>query len=129
MIKTNYVNDDTGATAPGLVVVIDVLRAFTTAAYAFAAGATEVIPVSTVEQAFALRHRFPDALIAGEIKGIQVPGFDLGNSPSEVMRTPMAGKRLIHRTSGGTQGLVHAVHAMPLLACSFVCAGATLHYI
>ena len=43
----------------GSVVVIDVLRAFTTAAYAFAAGAREILLTSTVEEAFALRARLP----------------------------------------------------------------------
>jgi 2-phosphosulfolactate phosphatase len=40
--------------ASGVVVVVDVMRAFTTAAYAFAAGATEVDLVATVEEALAI---------------------------------------------------------------------------
>jgi 2-phosphosulfolactate phosphatase len=129
MLKINVVSSDTSETVTGLVVVIDVLRAFTTAAYALAAGATEIIPVRTVAEAVALRQRLPDALIAGEVLGTRVPAFDLGNSPSEVLRTPLAGKRLIQRTSGGTQGLVRAAGATTVLAGSFVCAGATLRYL
>jgi len=39
--------------ATGVVVVIDVMRAFTTAAYAFEAGIGEIELVSTVEEALA----------------------------------------------------------------------------
>lgn len=41
------------------VVVIDVLRAFTTAAYAFDAGVGEMLLVSTVEEAFELKKTLP----------------------------------------------------------------------
>lgn len=37
------------ASATGDVVIIDVVRAFTTAAYAFAAGIEEIVLVATVE--------------------------------------------------------------------------------
>jgi hypothetical protein len=40
--------------ASGVVVVIDVMRAFTTAAFAFAAGASEIDLVATVEVPMAL---------------------------------------------------------------------------
>ena len=65
----------------GLAVAIDVLRAFTTAGYLFAAGVKQIILVSGVEEAFSFA-KLPDSLILGEIDGIQVEGFDLGNSPS-----------------------------------------------
>ncbi len=41
--------------AQGDVVVIDVLRAFTTAAFAFERGASRILPVSTVDEALALQ--------------------------------------------------------------------------
>jgi 2-phosphosulfolactate phosphatase len=53
----------TCAGATGTVVVIDVLRAFTTAAYAFAAGALDITLVGEIEEAFALREANPDALL------------------------------------------------------------------
>jgi 2-phosphosulfolactate phosphatase len=75
---------ETCHTATGLVVTIDVLRAFTTAAYLFHAGVKEIILVSGVDEAFNLRREMPDCIIVGEVDGIRVPGFDLGNSPSEI---------------------------------------------
>jgi 2-phosphosulfolactate phosphatase len=64
--------------AMGPVVAIDVLRAFSTAAYAFAAGAQTIALVGTVEEAFTLKKQIPDALIMGEVEGLPVKGFDLG---------------------------------------------------
>ena len=56
---------ETCSSATGTVVVIDVWRSFTTAAFAFAAGARDIVPVGSVEEALALRGRFPGALLMG----------------------------------------------------------------
>jgi len=121
--------NDTCSDAAGLVVVIDVLRAFTTAAYLFDAGVEEIFLVSGVDEAFALRDQFPGSLLLGEVNGIQVPGFDMGNSPSAVLARMDLGKRVIQRTSAGTQGVVRAVKADTVLTASLVNAAATVKYI
>ncbi|GAP13099.1 phosphosulfolactate phosphohydrolase [Longilinea arvoryzae] len=113
------------AAADGVVVVIDVLRAFSTAAFALAAGAARLILVSSVEEALDLRSRIPDSLAMGEVGGMRAPGFDLGNSPAEVLSRDLRGRTLIHRTSAGTQGVVRAERATHLFGASFVCAAAT----
>jgi 2-phosphosulfolactate phosphatase len=56
-MKFHYTNLDTCRTATGLVIVIDVIRAFTNAAFAFSRGATEIIPVSGVDEALELKHQ------------------------------------------------------------------------
>ncbi len=112
--------------ARGLVVVIDVIRAFTTSAYAFAAGAEKIILVSTIEEAFALRARNSDYLLIGEVNGEQVEGFDFGNSPLQFIGQDLSGRTLVQRTSSGTQGAVAAVNASQMLTGSFVVAQATL---
>ena len=53
----------------GVVVAVDVLRAFTTAAYAFAAGASSIWLVATVGEAVDLAQRIPGALAMGEEHG------------------------------------------------------------
>jgi 2-phosphosulfolactate phosphatase len=115
--------------ATGTVVVIDVLRAFTTSAFAFAAGAEEIILVSTVEEAFELKAAIPEVLLMGEVKGLPVAGFDFGNSPAAIKEQHLRGRRMILRTSAGTQGVVRSEKAGTLLASSLVCAGATANYI
>jgi 2-phosphosulfolactate phosphatase len=116
--------------ARGLTVVIDVFRAFSTAAYAFDRGAREVVLVGGVDDAFALRERWPDALVMGEVHGRRVAGFDFGNSTTAIARTDLAGRRLIQRTSAGTQGVVAAAAgADEILLGSLVCAGAIARYV
>jgi 2-phosphosulfolactate phosphatase len=112
--------------ATGVVVVIDVIRAFTTAAFAFAAGAESITLVSTVEEAFALRRQNPDHLLMGEVNGLPVDEFDLSNSPAALEGIDLAGRHLIQRTSTGTQGVVRSTQADALLASSFCCAQATV---
>lgn len=114
----------------GAVVVIDVLRSFTTCAYAFARGAREVLPVNSVEAAHRLRERYPDALTVGAVGGgAPAAGLDLGNSPSQVAALDLKGRRIIHYTAGGTRGLVACDHAGVLLSASLVCATATAMYL
>lgn len=128
-----YATLETCAQATGTVVVIDVLRAFTTAAYALAAGAQEILLTGTVEEALALRERFPGALVMGEVGGLPPAGFDLSNSPATLTaKLPglaLPGRRLVQRTGAGTQGVVRSSQANLLLAASFVCAAATAAYI
>jgi 2-phosphosulfolactate phosphatase len=114
----------------GAVVVIDVLRSFTTIAYAFARGAREVVPVDSVEAARELRSRDPRALAIGAVGGgAPAAGLDMGNSPSQVATLDLRGRRIIQYTAGGTRGLVACDHAVVLLAGSLVCAGATARYL
>jgi len=115
--------------ATGLVIVIDVLRAFTTAAYAFAAGVEEIILVGEVEEAFTLREEFPASRIMGEVNGLQVEGFDYGNSPPQFDGEDLSGICLIQRTTSGTQGVVRSRNADKVLTASFCNVGATINFI
>src|SRR5690349_20082319 len=105
-VRIERATNDTCGDATGAVVAIDVLRAFTTAAFAFAAGAREILLVSTVAEALALRERFPGSFIMGEVDGLPVDGFDFSNSPGDQLGRDFGGARFIQRTSAGTQGVV-----------------------
>ena len=107
------------------IVAIDVLRAFTTAAYAFAGGVTEIILAALVEEAFHIRTRFPEALIAGEVDGYQVQGFDLPNSPSVIIREDLSGRTLILRSTTGTQAVHRSTNAAHIFATGLTNASAT----
>lgn len=114
--------------ARGVVIVIDVIRAFTVAAYAFVGGARRLWLVRTTDEAFALRRQEPGALLAGEIGGRLIPGFDLNNSPSLMASTDVRGRTIIQRTGAGTQGAAGAINATHLLICSLANARATAVY-
>jgi len=115
--------------ARGIAVVIDVFRAFSVAAYAFDAGAVRVLPVAEIEDAKALGRRFPGAVLAGERHARKLPGFDIGNSPTEVRAIGLQGKVLVHTTHAGTQGLVNATGADEVLTGAFVNISAVCRYI
>ncbi|MDF1500060.1 MAG: 2-phosphosulfolactate phosphatase [Anaerolineales bacterium] len=115
--------------ARGIVVVIDVLRAFSTAAYAFDAGAESIAVVGTIEEAFEMKREDPELVLIGEKGGWPVDGFDYGNAPSEVVGEDLSGRRIVMRTSAGTQGVVRCQHAGTILAASLVCARATADFI
>lgn len=115
--------------AYGTVVVIDVLRAFTTAAYAFSKGVKKIIAVSSISEANLLKEKFPGCLTMGEAFGNKPEGFNLSNSPEEISKINLSNKTIIHRTSAGTQGLVRTKSSADLLAASFVVAKPTSAYL
>lgn len=105
--------------------MVDVLRAFSTSAFAFHRGAHEIYLVSTVEEAFELREKYPEILLMGEVNGYPVKGFDLPNSPAAIAPLDLQGKCLVLRTTAGTQGVVRAAHATHLYVASLCNAKST----
>lgn len=111
-----------------VVVVIDVLRSFSTAAYAFAAGARMIHPVETVAEAIHLQDLLPQAITTGAIAGGDpIPGFDFGNSPTAMLAAGnrLHGQELIQTTAAGVRGLLRFAHARVVFAASLLCAKAT----
>ncbi len=110
-------------------VVIDVIRAFTTACFAFEAGAEKIILVGGVDEAIAERALHTKSMAIGEVGGLKVQGYDLGNSPSEFQPLNLHGYTLVQRTSAGTQGMMAVRGAKTIVGASFVCAEATARLI
>jgi len=112
--------------ATDTVVVIDVLRSFTTAAVALARGAQAIYPVDGIVAATTLLGQLPNSLSIGAVGGGDpVPGFDFGNSPSQLMQADLAGKNIVMTTAAGVRGLQRFRQARRLYAASLVCAQAT----
>ena len=109
--------------------IVDVFRAFTTAAFCVAAGAREIVLVSDHQQALAMKRTDPKLFLTGEIDGRPIPGFDVGNSPSRILGMDLEGRRVVQRTSSGTQGAVAASGADAIVLGSFVIAAATVRYL
>lgn len=84
-------------------VVFDVLRATSSMITGLAHGAAEIHPVTTIEEALALKQRLPDAILGGERHGDRIEGFDVGNSPLEYLN--LAGRSIITTTTNGTVAL------------------------
>lgn len=113
--------------AKGTVVVIDVLRAFTSACVAFERGVDHIVMVAEVEEALTLRASRAADLCIGEVAGIKPDGFDFGNSPYELSGADLSGKVIAQSTRAGTTGVALAAEAGAerLFACSLVNAAAT----
>lgn len=113
----------------GVTVVIDVIRAFTTACHAFHQQASVIHPVFTADEAFALKQQLPEALLVGEIEALPIPGFDFGNSPWEISQTRLEGRPLIMRTTNGIAATLNARHSQQVLVAGLVNAEVTADWI
>ena len=115
--------------ARGVVIIVDVLRAYTTAAVALSRGASKIVLVAEVEEALALRSDGVGELCMGEVGGMRPEGFDFGNSPSQLSRADVQGKTIIQSTRAGTVGMNAAQGADQLYGGSFAVASATVEAI
>jgi len=128
-MKFHYTNLETCHEATGVVVVIDVIRAFTNAAFAFSKGAKEIYPVSTVEEALQFKSKTQNSLACGEVGGMPPEGFDFGNSPTQTNTLDLNGRVIAQRTGAGTQGIIRSIKAEYMLAASLVILSATVKHI
>jgi 2-phosphosulfolactate phosphatase len=103
-------------------VVFDVLRATSSMLTAFNNGAEEIIPVSEISEALAIKQQRPDVLLAGERHGLRIRkeltgslDFDFGNSPREFTAKKVSGKAIAWTTTNGTRALQSCAHAEMIL--------------
>jgi len=68
-------------------------------------------------------------VLAGERHARKLPGFDIGNSPTEIRATDLRGRVLVHTTHAGTQGLMNASGADEVLTGAFVNISAVCRYL
>jgi 2-phosphosulfolactate phosphatase len=88
-----------------------------------------VLPVAEIDDARELGRSIPGALLAGERHTRRLPGFDAGNSPTEIRALDLRGRVLVHTTHAGTQGLVNAAAADEVLTGAFVNISAVCRYL
>ena len=115
--------------ATGCAVIIDVFRAFTVEAYLMHNNAQKIIPVGDKKIAYDLKEKDNSLVLIGERHGVILPGFDYGNSPSQIENIDFTNKLVVHTTSAGTQGIDNAVNAEEILTGSLVNAMAIVNYI
>lgn len=98
-----YVDDHT-------LVVVDVIRATTTAMTAVAQG-RRCYPVPSLEAALPLAARLDQPLLVGELGGNMPYGFDATNSPAEIAMRTDVWRSMILLSSSGTQLMDRASRA------------------
>lgn len=113
------------------VLIIDVLRASTTIAYALHNGCKDIIPSNSIDKAIELCKKIgrDSALLCGEREGKKIEGFDLGNSPSEYQVDKIKDKTLIFATTNGSKAIVKGSSANSLIVGSFVNIQSVFNYI
>ena len=115
-------------TSGRVVAVIDVLRASTSIAAAMANGARAVIPLESSEEVITRAKQFERGAVrlAGERRMRAIPGFDLGNSPTEFTREAVEGKTVLMSTTNGTVAVAGVQGARDVVIASYVNFSAVL---
>ncbi|MGW5736688.1 MULTISPECIES: 2-phosphosulfolactate phosphatase [Streptomyces] len=111
------------AQVPSVAVVIDVMRAYTVAAWAFAQGAEKIVLAASLDEALALKARNPGWAALKD--GPPAPGFDAVNSPGLLRSTDLGGRTVVQKTTAGTVGALAVKEASLVLCAGFVVAEAT----
>ncbi|MFI6316885.1 2-phosphosulfolactate phosphatase [Nonomuraea sp. NPDC050556] len=122
-MKTLFLGIADLAETPSVAVVVDVMRAFTVAAWAFARGADRIVLAESLDEALALKASHPDWVAIKD--GPPAPGFDAVNSPGLLRSLDLTGRTVVQKTTAGTVGALAVKDANLVLCASFVVAGAT----
>lgn len=101
-----------------VVVVVDIFRATTTMAAAFANGVRSIRPVATVEEAEAYK---AEGWLVGAERNVRRCAFaDFGNSPFDYTLEKVAGKDLVFTTTNGTRAITVARTAFRVVTGAFI---------
>ena len=100
------------------IVVVDVIRATTTATTAVSLG-RQVFLAQTTDEAFRIASTLKEPLLVGELGGNMPVGFDLTNSPAKIVERTDVHRPMVLVSSSGTQLLLNAVGAEAVYAACF----------
>ncbi|GCE47490.1 2-phosphosulfolactate phosphatase [Thermosporothrix hazakensis] len=116
------------ASALDVYIVIDLIRATTSMTTILDRGASRIYAAQTIEQAQEASRYLPGALLCGERNALQLPGFDLGNSPVQFLQAELIGKELVLTTTNGTRAFFACPPESVRLAGCFYNAQAVTSY-
>jgi 2-phosphosulfolactate phosphatase len=86
---------------PGVLIVVDQIRASTTIATLIDAGCRDVFLARNPDEARGIV-RETGSLLAGEVLAVKPPDFDFDNSPSELVAADLQGRSVVLSTTNGT---------------------------
>jgi 2-phosphosulfolactate phosphatase len=121
-----------GASKAEGIVVIDVLRAFTSAAFMMHLGAEKILLMTDPEEVLRIAREM-GTIAVGEVGGRKVREFDLGNSPTQILNAGKSffqGRTVALRSTAGVTGAVVASKRSEMIILgSFVTAKALTEFI
>ncbi len=110
-----------------LVLVVDILRATSVISTAFHYGLSELIPVSSVEEAKQYMNK-EGYLVAAERNAEPIEGIPFGNSPFQYMNDNVNNKTLVLTTTNGTKA-IRLASKHEVISASFVNLEAVSNFI
>src|SRR5690625_3543313 len=124
-----YQGSSPPTTVANVTIVIDVIRALTVAHYAFLRGVSRIFLAESVEQALQIKQQNPDFLLAGEVDGFPIRGFDLDNSPSHIQQQNLQGQTLVQKTTNGVKATLNCLPSENVFVTGFTNARTTAEFI
>ncbi|MDL4843012.1 2-phosphosulfolactate phosphatase [Aquibacillus rhizosphaerae] len=116
-------------TVAPFTIVIDVIRAFTVAHFAFLQGANRIFLAESVEQALKMKRDNPALVLAGEVAGLPIEGFDLENSPTKLQNQDLIGETLVLKTTNGVRATLNCLSSNHVFVTGFSNAKRTALYV
>lgn len=110
-------------------VIVDILRASSSITTLLSNGALWVKPVMSIKDAFSIKEKIPDVLLAGEENALKIEGFDFGNSPTEFLKNNFQGKKIVLTTTNGTRAVLNHKDNFEVLIGCFLNIGALIDYL
>lgn len=107
-------------------VLVDIYRSTSTMPLLLKNGASEIITTETLSEARSIKRGNPNYVIVGERFGFKVPGFDYGNSPSQLKDLDFRGKVVIFTSTNGTKVLEKIREGGDVFIASFINVNATI---
>ena len=114
------------AAATGVVIIIDVFRACTTACYALDRGPGRYWLAGSCSTAARIATESTSALLIGKPELGSTLAYHIPNSPTRVADVEVEGRAVIHRTAAGARGVVVAERADAIFLGCFANAGSTI---
>ena len=111
-----------------VIVVIDVIRATTTATTAISLG-RRVFPAQTTDEAVVLASTLRDPLLVGELGGNMPYGFEMTNSPAQIEVRNDIHRPMVLVSSSGTQLLLNAAGSEAVYIACFRNISAIAEYL
>ncbi len=125
---------EAGDVSRSIVVVIDVLRAFTLTSYLYQSMQVSrplqrIKLVADVDEALDYKVQYPETLLIGEVDGFPIPGFDFGNSPYYLSQAFPINQPCLLRTTNGVVSVMNVRHSSAVFAAALVNAKTTVNHI
>lgn len=117
------------STPHSIMVIIDVFRAFTTAAYALDQDPENYFLTNKTPVVERLIKEYPEPFLIGKPEIGQTLAYHIPNSPTRVQDHDLKGKTIIHRTEAGAKGVLESSSADQILVVSFPNILATAQYL